>query len=35
MFHVSYRKVGGLRFIRIGYLVFSFCISRRKHPNYA
>lgn len=26
---LSYRRVGGLRFIRIGFLVFSFCVSRR------
>jgi hypothetical protein len=31
---MSYRKVGGLRFIRVGRLVFSFCISR-KHERRA
>lgn len=30
MFNISYRKVGGLRFIRIGYLSFSWCISRKQ-----
>lgn len=28
-FRLSYRRVGGLRFIRIGYLVLSFCVSRK------
>ena len=26
---MSYRKIGGLRFVRIGRLSFSFCIRRR------
>lgn len=25
----SYRKIGGLHFIRIGALVLSFCVSRK------
>lgn len=27
MFNISYRRVGGLRFIKIGRLCFSFCIT--------
>jgi hypothetical protein len=27
---LSTRRVGGLRFVRIGRLCFSFCISRRR-----
>jgi hypothetical protein len=30
MFNLSYRKVGGLRFLRIGRLQFSFCVCRAK-----
>ncbi len=25
---ISYRKVGGLRFVRFGWLSLSFCISK-------
>ncbi len=28
MFNVRTRKVGGLRFVRIGRFVFSFCVRR-------
>jgi hypothetical protein len=28
MFNVRYRKVGGIRFLRIGRLQFSFCLCR-------
>jgi hypothetical protein len=28
MFNISYRKVGGLRFLKLGRLNFSFSISR-------
>jgi hypothetical protein len=27
---MSYRKIGGLRFFRLGRLQLSFCICRRK-----
>jgi hypothetical protein len=29
MFNFSTRKVGGLRFVKIGRLTFSFCISKQ------
>lgn len=29
MFNVSYRKVGGLRFLKVGRFCFSFCVSRQ------
>lgn len=29
---LSYRKIGGLHFIRIARLQFSFCIVRKKAP---
>jgi hypothetical protein len=28
VFNVSYRRVGGLRFLKIGRLCFSFCLTR-------
>lgn len=30
-FNVSYRKVGGLRFIKLGRITFMVCLSRRYH----
>jgi hypothetical protein len=33
MLNVSYRKVGGLRFVRVGRLQLSFCVVKRKHPD--
>lgn len=32
MFNVSTRKVGGIRFLKIGRLTFAFCISRTYRP---
>lgn len=32
MFNISTRRVGGLRFVKIGRLTFSFCISRQYRP---
>jgi hypothetical protein len=32
MFHISMRRVGGLRFIKIGRLCFSFCLTREYRP---
>jgi hypothetical protein len=29
MFNISTRKVGGLRFIKIGRLTFMWCVSRQ------
>lgn len=31
MFNVSYRRVGGIRFLKIGRLVITLCVSRRYH----
>lgn len=28
MFNISTRKVGGLRFIKVGKLCFSFCLTK-------
>ena len=28
MFNISTRKVGGLRFLKIGRFCFSFCVTR-------
>lgn len=33
VFNFSCRKVGGLRFIRIGRLCLSFCITRKEFPQ--
>jgi hypothetical protein len=30
--NVSYRKVGGLRFLRIGRLTVSWCVSKAYKP---
>jgi hypothetical protein len=27
LFNISYRKVGGLRFLKLGRLCFSFCVT--------
>ena len=32
IFNFSYRKVGGLRFIKLGRFTFMFCISREYKP---
>ena len=32
MFNFSYRRVGGLRFVKLGRLVFSFCIANEYRP---
>ena len=29
MLNVSYRKVGGLRFLKLGRMTFMFCLSRQ------
>jgi hypothetical protein len=29
LFRFSTRKVGGIRFVRVGKLVFSFCMSKK------
>jgi hypothetical protein len=34
MFNVSTRRVGGIRFVKIGRFTFSFCISRSYRPLY-
>jgi hypothetical protein len=31
-FNISYRKVGGLRFVKIGRLTFMWCVSRAYRP---
>jgi len=32
VFNFSTRKVGGLRFVKLGRLTFSFCVSRSYRP---
>jgi hypothetical protein len=32
MFNISYRKVGGLRFLKLGRLTFMACVSRQFKP---
>lgn len=32
MFNLSFRKVGGLRFLKIGRLCFMFCLTREYRP---
>ena len=32
MFNISYRKVGGLRFLKVGRLTFMWCVSRQYKP---
>jgi hypothetical protein len=30
---MTYRKIGGLHFVKLGALTFSWCISKRKNPK--
>lgn len=30
MFNISYRKVGGLRFIKLGRITLMFCVSKHR-----
>jgi len=32
MFNISCRKVGGLRFLKVGRLTFMFCLSAAYRP---
>lgn len=32
MFNFSTRRVGGLRFVKLGRICFSFCITREFRP---
>jgi hypothetical protein len=32
MLNISYRKVGGLRFLKVGRLTLMFCVSRAYRP---
>jgi hypothetical protein len=32
MFNISTRKVGAIRFVKIGRFCFSFCISKQYRP---
>ena len=32
MFNICTRKVGGIRFVKIGKLCFSFCITAKYKP---
>jgi hypothetical protein len=32
MIRLSTRRVGGIRFFRIGIFCFSFCVSRKRKP---
>lgn len=32
MFNISTRKIGGLRFVKVGRFCFSFCITRQYRP---
>jgi len=32
MFNISYRKVGGIRFLKLGRITVSFCISKVYKP---
>jgi hypothetical protein len=32
MFNLSYRRVGGLLFVKLGRLTFSFCIANQYRP---
>lgn len=32
IFNISFRRVGGIRFLKIGRLTFSFCVSRAYRP---
>jgi len=35
MLNISYRKVGGLRFLKLGRLTFMWCVSRQYKPLHA
>ena len=35
MLNLSYRKVGGLRFLKVGRLTFMFCLSRQYKSLHA
>jgi len=30
---MTYRKIGGLHFVKLGALTFSWCVSKRKNPK--
>lgn len=32
MLNISFRRVGGLRFLKIGRFTFMFCVSREFRP---
>jgi hypothetical protein len=32
IFNISTRKVGGIRFLKIGRFCFSFCVTREYRP---
>lgn len=32
-FNVSFRRVGGIRFLRIGHFQVTFCMSRKAFPH--
>ena len=32
MLNISYKKVGGLRFLKLGRLTFMFCLSKQFKP---
>lgn len=32
IFNISTRKIGGLRFVKVGRFCFSFCITRSYRP---
>jgi len=32
MFNISYRKVGGLNFLKLGRFTFMVCLSRQYRP---
>ena len=32
LFNISWRRVGGLRFVKIGRLCFSFCLTQEYRP---
>lgn len=32
MFNVSWRRVGGLRFLKLGRITLMFCLSREYRP---
>lgn len=31
-FNISWRTVGGIRFVKVGRLMLSFCLTRRYRP---